>query len=783
MTKNVGGPDRESAYGNCENVASGDGGDEALQRPRRPNADTISYVRSLPLDAENINDENTLMAAKTAIYEIRHETASLAGDELGARCLETMARITVPRSDRASRILLTGLQGYHLHLATHRYGSHVVQTILQLCNQAAGSQEKDEDDDDDEEDNEEELAPLSDLILGVARELTPYATQLAVHVCGSHVLRTLLCVLGGVEVVQPPHQKSANQRGRDKPKKKKKKKVDPVSEAQAGGAVQLEMRHMVSPRIDPQSNDAWKDALHLLASELTLANEMKSNKANAPGELQQLACHPGAGPLLMVLIRVLTLVDQTDGNNDKVKDTKCVDAIADHRLGIHKPEPLYEVGSEADAVVKRILCWQTNTNEQPFASDVIFGLSGESRGSHVLETILRTCPDPFYGSLLDCGGFLDPKSFSDYVEHDVSNFVIQTLLATARNQEQAEALMVHCIEPLIASGYVLDKSNRRGGVLWRATELAAKFRVRQEALLNSIRSGYGALQKDQSTATEQDDSKDDGEKKKKIRTKKKAVLVDMKDCIPMLLDVKLPAKDGDRLGLDVLGARTVHHLLRFNPTRICEGTLQGITSNLSQEQLEGIAKDGLGSRCIMDAILDGPTKDAAFSAAVEQLMERLSGRWVGLSVDRVGHHTVKKLFRALNGFEHKATFTAELANGVNRLGGNAMGRTIMEACAVKEFLEGEQVWKTALSKLEEKENWLDDIVNSGNKEQAGGVKKRKRKRKKNNDESKVLSSEQHDSDDDENGIQKESTSSNVESVMNTLTMPAVPLKKIRTHSE
>eukprot|EP00957_Ditylum_brightwellii_P102721 7828412-Ditylum_brightwellii.AAC.1 len=63
-------------------------------------------------------------------------------------------------------------------------------------------------------DNEEELdeeaqnlPSLKELLLSVAQELLPYSNQLAVHVCGSHVMRTLLCVLAGVELIH--HQSSS----------------------------------------------------------------------------------------------------------------------------------------------------------------------------------------------------------------------------------------------------------------------------------------------------------------------------------------------------------------------------------------------------------------------------------------------------------------------------------------------------------------------------------------------------------------------------------------------
>lgn len=127
---------------------------------------------------------------------------------------------------------------------------------------------------------------------------------------------------------------------------------------------------------------------------------------------------------------------------------------------------------------------------------------------------------------------------------------------------------------------------------------------------------------------------------------------------------------------------------------------------------------------IMDGLLDGPSR----SIASKLLLPKLSGRLSFLAAERVGHHAVMKLFKALP-MEDKAALSAELSQSLNRLGSNAMGRSVMVSCAVKEYLEGEEVWKAALSKQEEKDNWLNDIVGEVDNDDSGkSKKKRKRKR-------------------------------------------------------
>jgi hypothetical protein len=104
-------------------------------------------------------------------------------------------------------------------------------------------------------------------------------------------------------------------------------------------------------------------------------------------------------------------------------------------------------------------------------------------------------------------------------------------------------------------------------------------------------------------------------------------------------------------------------------------------------------------------------------------LAKLKGRWVALASDRVGHHSVMKLFSNLN-MEDKALLTSELAQGSNRLGGSTMGRSVMEACAVKAFLDGEQMWNDAVRKLQKDDTWLEDLLEPKDE-------KKKRKRKQN----------------------------------------------------
>ena len=193
----------------------------------------------------------------------------------------------------------------------------------------------------------------------------------------------------------------------------------------------------------------------------------------------------------------------------------------------------------------------------------------------------------------------------------------------------------------------------------------------------------------------------------------------LKTCVPLLLAIEKPARDGDRLLLDVAGTRAVHWLLRFDP-KLCAPILKGLVDGVAVDETVLLIRDGLGSRCIIDGILEGQQQESAFCKALSNLAAKLTGHWVNLSGDRIGHHTVKKLFHALTDLKAREVLVQELVGGKKRLSGTSMGRSIITECLVHEYeTKGEAEWRRLIKKRAEKETWVDDIVHGGRSEQGG----------------------------------------------------------------
>lgn len=629
-------------------------------RPRRPNPETVSYLNGLPLDeslaAQQVRDyvahfknpeastEDTpeypplLTATHAALSSIHKELASLACEETPSVQVETLIRISCRFSVTAKRAVLQSMATYWPFLCTHRFGSHVAQTVLRcvVANCEVNLEEFDNEGKEIADDSYgslfsgEDDASLADLMLQTLDELKPYASELAVHVCGTHVLRSAICILSGVEFVDafaPPKNEdqsewdvgalAASRRGKLKDKKKnKKKKPAPGAESDSHSRQEVTTVKKMSMLPELQTEQFDKDG-KVLMNELIDGISMSGSDKNRndgnvsqPGDLQQRTCHPSAGPLLVQIVRILSYLDERSRQSAKKKGIDS-ESTGDRRLMVLPKESQYSSGSDAETLVCKLLCWDPSVlsdegegGKQPYAGDIIYGLSGEPRGSILLETILRCCPDSFHDEICNVGGFYSEETLREYAFHSVSNFVVQAVLNTVRSKNQG-AKLVKYICRMIEDGSILkfkgddnDSSgtNKRMGIVWRAVEMcAAKGSPQdQEQVIYALMRGYAAIS---GVSDDKEDNDDGGKRKKRSRAKG----LSAQECIPLLIGLKPSSGDqsdtgsGFRLVLDASGSRALHHIFHFSD-RLRSDWVKGFVRVYEQEDLVKIANDGLGSR-------------------------------------------------------------------------------------------------------------------------------------------------------------------------------------------
>ena len=119
----------------------------------------------------------------------------------------------------------------------------------------------------------EEIPPLVNLLVGIQDELSPHAWELSMHVCGSHILHTILCVMGGLELCQQAHHlnKAPLHWGKAKKKKNRKSSSQHDDEASSSGSSHHQLGCLVfldQSHIDPMGA-AITRSLHQLVETIS----------------------------------------------------------------------------------------------------------------------------------------------------------------------------------------------------------------------------------------------------------------------------------------------------------------------------------------------------------------------------------------------------------------------------------------------------------------------------------------------------------------------------------
>jgi hypothetical protein len=756
------------------------------RRPRRCNPETISYLRSLPFndadviqtsrtetetflqtasmqDDESVEFPATLHAAMTVLDEMmtNQEFASVLGDEYGSMLLQSLINLVGPYSSWILRVLLyQGVRPYLLHLISHRYASHVVQSLLTTCDVPAPALDVATHPASPWTANTAAVPALADILLELHGLLLPQAREWATHLCASHVLRTVIGLLGGVQVTDQHLRPQESVVSSSSKKKKKKRKLNEDTGSRGRGqpvvtSVPANARlYQDSDKVKHETKQLLRSALESLVDQI-VHNSSDHNEddtaarvpfggsgLSAPGSsfsLQQLACHPSAGPLLSVLLRVLTY---SESESTAVAPLPAPPAV-DRHLGRYHCEPRFTEKSKAYTFVQRML--SLDPDDSSAGSEALYELATNRIGSRLVETILHTCSVRVYRELLNQGGFTDSKSIKPYLEHDVANFVVQCALATvpssaaesetsdpehdsvSRERRQRTSLaevLFNAVVPYVMNGYVIDPQNHRRSVLWRLVEMAAsQAKDRQTVCVEAIRTGFSKVYPNPGSHLQ---------------------TISLDDIVPLLLQldsssVKFNASQAPpmeevqkQFRLDVEGTRTLYNLLQFDAVdsvRHVKSLLRGIWKHCEPIVFEQLVRDGLGSRCVVDGIFDFvssslragrkgsfDSNDAAVvgKKALRSLLRHLQGRWVSVATDRVGHHTARKLFLLLcrcEDYDSCETLVQELSNGATRLNGSTMGRTIAEVCALREFkTSGVSEWRRVIHKRKQKDEMLRDTL-------------------------------------------------------------------------
>ncbi|CAN0355277.1 unnamed protein product [Discosporangium mesarthrocarpum] len=649
--------------------------------PRKASKETISYLTQIEpvvdqygeevLGSEGVGGEvgdgededvDQEQMLDNVLDELKHQTASIMEDRHGSVVAEKIARRVNPLQ---LRVMISRCRGYMLSLANNRYSSHVLQTLLSLAGRVVEAELVDGpgfvvdthgdfstavDLDEDVKaarsggKKKKSVDLMQDIILSLVSEISGSWSELMADISGSHTGRAFIQVLGGLPVLaekrgrESRHQHSIETAHTPSGRRQETMGGDSIgSHAGKGSGKQP---------ADPEALKKWSASrLHRVPSSFldALGAVVGELLALPQGDLLSLACTTFGCPLVVMVLRVYAnlAVDPTSGQL-----------------------PRMEEGSPAMELVAKILDW----GDEERSSQVVYAMSGEGTGSILMEAVIWLSPRGFFKELYTrC---FEGRLY-EYCEHEVSNYLVQACLHRVEDKPAARA-MVDSLGPRSADLL----TQRRGGVLWRAAQACARLDLghkTQASFLAHVSSAVrarGTAGGGSGVGPEEEAGAGDNAPPPSPSAAAD-LFKEARDWVPALLEPRLPGGKGnlDQLYLNVTGARIVQNMLAFE-AGVSAPVVKAVAS-LPEETLVAVAKDNLGSRCLLDPILEGARAETgarggkeggkgeggsasggkggltgkAAEDARRMLLRCYRGNLVSMACDRVAWHVLLKLFR------------------------------------------------------------------------------------------------------------------------------------------
>ena len=682
-----------------------------ITRPRRVEPDIAAYVAEVDGLLENPEegiDEALLL--NNIFGELAKKEASVMSDKT---CSHVMEKLIRRATCRQARGILSGCAGYFAFLATNRYSSHVLQTLLHLIwplmeqdeeggeegsaeGGEGGEGQGGEGGGEDGADGGDGPPPpsLKQLVLNICDELADTLgwSRAMTDISATHVLRSLLCVLAGREAVQ-------DRRG----KKAKHRQLDAHAFAESAGGMGDAAPHE-APR-------EWTACLDSLVGDLT---------ERPPAELQTLACHPSGGALLQMLLRILA-AEQREGDDDRAR-----------------------------GLIAAVLDW----GDEGASAEASWLLMCDNTGSHFVEAVFETQHAGFRGLFFDrvlAGRLLEA------VRHPVANFVAQALFQHADTKALAKKMFAEVGEDM---GDLL-RHNRlgvlshllgsclRNGASQKAAVRAACAAVADQAARAAAESEGGLASKRGLAATllglkpkgaadgqgGKGKGKGGGGKGKGKGGGKGSTGGAEAGRKWGGRDADVPT--GEQLVVDGLGAHVLQALLSF-PLSLSAPALQSV-GQLTKPEVMALMRDRVGSRCVVEPLLeDGSGLGAASSSAAaasaapapelktvrRKLVAAMAGSVAALSTHPSGRFAVLKAFGASD-VSAKVSLAEELLAAQQRLAGDNLGRQVLQSCLIEQFRDNRERWVRSFENAAAREGVLDDIMGVAEGASGGGSKKKK----------------------------------------------------------
>jgi nucleolar protein 9 len=675
-------------------------------KPAKPESDTVTYLRqiegllddfvrkesghSIPagtndktIDQDDDEEEeeedagdDKLILVNNVFEEIAKQEAALSTDKMSSSIIE---KVLKHGSDKQLVQFGVGLQGYFLFLASNRYSSHVIQTFLSLAGgvieRAEGGEAEGLERAEVEVDGE--TLDMAKIICSFCDEIDKQNggkwLSLARDICGTHVLRSLLMVLGGKPVVK-------NSGGFSKKKKKGQKKG-----RDQFGSFNLFLNHVKDgERVSYQVPGSFAGMFEMA---------FRSIRALPQANVYDLCFDSNASSVMQLLLLMAPNLESRDD-------------LAKYILDWDQFQRLKEEDGAAEQHGEAINRW---------LDEIVQGQSA----SHALEAILRGVSPEFFDELFkECF----KGRVARYAQLPSANFVVQQLLCCLRTKEQAKA----CAKELIPIVPEILGARTCLGVIWRLLEACLAHQTKGKDVCRALTLAASSSRRD---VVESLLAITAGSAAKVGASGSREDPHPHAEGGPSAATSK---RKGIRI--DIAGARVLQNLLHLHFS-ICRPVLESIVA-LPPRTLAALGKDPVGSRSVIEPVLDGPDE---FNSFKQKLIDRLAGCYVGLAADRFGTYATQKCF-AVATAKRKESIAKELTNAIHVLEGSSFGRHVVTTCSLNLFQNQKHKWLEQMKGSQNKKRVFEEVFGKmdktntdkggGDDEVQAGASKRKRKRKK-----------------------------------------------------
>ncbi|XP_015776998.1 PREDICTED: nucleolar protein 9-like [Acropora digitifera] len=389
---------------------------------------TLGYferVENVINDDDFEDEESRELFVENVFSQIENNEIKLFCDRTISR---TMEKLSLYFSDIQVRKILQNIEEHYSKVAMDKCGSHVLQTLVCVIPKAIRSERSYQRKVSEEDKN---VKGTEELFLSLCSRLQEDFSKLADHVNGSHVVRAVIEVLGGVKL------------------------SDQVIRSRAS--------YFVKPTETVAIPESFSPILkHFTEMVITM-------------DLQKLVLHPVSNPLLQTLLLVLHT------KNQSLCKKLCKAVMSQIDMFSSKVEE-----SSAQKRPKNDAAEENQGNEEESNYRVPILFSNEI-SSYMIEKILLVVSPKLWQKIYD-------SYFESHLpqlgQHPVANFVVQYLMASITDKSQANQVIVELlpyIEDFLMLGHV--------GVVARMAETVAQFQIKQKKFLKALLNAFHCKEK------------------------------------------------------------------------------------------------------------------------------------------------------------------------------------------------------------------------------------------------------------------------------------------------